>query len=163
MRPEKEEFYRIATNKLLRQLDGMKMTPEQRHQAKKLTLLIRNRFKDHDVKMATFGPDLGYDISAFTYDADGFCKASSFTFMTMTNPKNWQLMYINEAWTYGPHHFLMHIPSKQVFDLTADQYTNVGISIPYEMGYSVTLNEQESQSARRFAAALAIKNNKQND
>lgn len=161
MKPEKEEFYRTATSKLLKQIDGMNMSPADKHQAKKLVLLFRNRFKDSEVKKATFGPDLGDDLSMFTYDSDGFCKASSCTFMDMHNPKDWQLMYINELWTFGPHHYLMHMPSKQVFDLTADQYTNSGIEIPYHMGYPVLLNKAERQSAERFAAVLQI-NNKQN-
>lgn len=162
MTQAKEDFYRAATSKLLKQIDGMNMTPVDKHHAKKLVMLFRNRFKDPEVKMATFGPDLNNDISAFTYDADGFCKASSCTFMNMTNPKDWQLMYINDLWTFGPHHYLMHTPSKQVFDLTADQYTHSGIEIPYHMGYPVSLNANERKSADRFAAVLAI-NNKQND
>ena len=161
MRPEKEDFYKTATSKLLKQIDSMKMTDADKHQAKKLVMLFRNRFKDQEVKMATFGPDLGNDISMFTYDSDGFCKASSCTFMEMLNPKDWRLMYINEMWTFGPHHYLMHIPSKQVFDLTADQYTNSGIKVPYHMGYPVILSKEERKSADRFAAVL-YNFNKQN-
>lgn len=162
MDERKQKFYKSATRRLLEQLDSMKMNPADRLVAKKLTLLFRNKFQDADVKMATFGPDLNYDISAFTYDADGFCKASSFSFMNQLNPKDWRLMYINELWTFGPHHYLVHIPSKQVFDLTADQYTHYGIDVPYDMGYPVKLNKQESQSAVRFAAALGL-TQKQND
>lgn len=162
MKQDKEDFYHSATRKLLQQIDGMNMTPVDKHQAKKLIMLFRNKFKDTDVKMATFGPDLNNDISALTYDADGFCKASSCTFMNILGPKDWQLMYINELWTFGPHHYLMHLPSKQILDLTADQYTHSGIEIPYHMGYPVQLKPAERESATRFAAALAI-NNKQND
>ncbi len=162
MEKSKEEFFRAATRKLLNQLDTMNMNPAERLAAKKLTLLFRNKFQDYDVKMATFGPDLNYDISMFSYDADGFCKASSLAFLNQLNSPDWQLMYINELWTFGPHHFLMHVPSRQVFDLTADQYTHYGIDVPYNMGYPVKLNEQESQSAARFAAALALQQ-KQND
>ena len=158
----KEDFYKSATRKLLNQLDTMNMNPTDRLAAKKLTLLFRNKFQDYDVQMATFGPDLNYDISMFSYDADGFCKASSFTFMNQMGPKDWQLMYIDELWTFGPHHFLMHLPSRQVFDLTADQYTIYGIEVPYNMGYPMQLNKNERQSAERFAAALAL-NQKQND
>ncbi|MBO5833466.1 MAG: hypothetical protein J6R22_00710 [Alphaproteobacteria bacterium] len=158
----KDDFYRAATSKLLKQIDSMNMTDVDRHQAKKLVMLFRNRFKDPEVKMATFGPDLNNNISAFTYDSDGFCKASSCTFSDMLGPKDWQLMYINDLWTFGPHHYLMHIPSKQVFDLTADQYTHSGIEIPYYMGYPVRLDQNERKSAERFAAVLNI-NKKQND
>jgi hypothetical protein len=48
--------------------------------------------------------------------------------------KNWKLMYIDEIWTYGPHFFLYHVPSRQNFDLTADQYTVQGLDVPYYLG-----------------------------
>ncbi len=155
MRPEKKDFYRKATTNLLQQLDGMELSPADRLQAKKLTLLFRNAFSSYDVKMATFGPELDYDISAFTYDSDGFCKASSFAFMNAMNPADWHLMYIDHLWTFGPHHYLLHAPSGRVFDLTADQYTNMGIVVPYEMGRRVVLNVAESQISQRFVDALA--------
>ena len=155
MKPEKKDFYQAATSKLLRQLENMNLSHADRLQAKKLTMLFRNAFGDKDVKQATFGPDLGYDISVFTYDADWYCKASSFAFMNAMNPKDWHLMYIDALWTYGPHHYLLHVPSGQVFDLTADQYTHVGIDVPYRMGRRVALDSKEAQISQRFVKAVA--------
>ena len=154
MDDRKERFYKAATRKLLNQLDTMKLSATERHNAKKLTLMFRIMFKNPQVKMATFGPELNYDISMFTYHADGFCKASSQSFMHLMQSPDWKLMYINETWTFGPHHYLLHVPSRQVFDLTADQYAQYGIDIPYNMGYRVTLNKQERQSAERFLKAV---------
>ena len=77
MNLEKETFYKNATNKLLKQLDTMKMSDVERHQAKKLVVLFRNSFKSEEVKRATFNRD----IPEFTYYSDGFCKASSFAFI----------------------------------------------------------------------------------
>ena len=151
MNPEKEIFYKNTTSKLLKQLDSMKMSDEERHQAKKMVLLFRNSFKSEDVKRATFGRE----ISEFTYYSDGFCKASSFAFLNAMGERSWKLMYINELWTYGPHFFLMHVPSRQPFDLTADQYTNNGISVPYFMGAPVKLDGQDMKPAQRFINVLA--------
>jgi hypothetical protein len=151
MNLEKETFYKNATNKLLKQLDTMKMSDMERHQAKKLVVLFRNSFKSEEVKRATFNRD----IPEFTYYSDGFCKASSFAFINATDSKKWKLMYINELWTYGPHFYLMHIPSQQVFDLTADQFTNNGMSVPYFMGAPVKIDAQDMLPAHRFATILA--------
>ena len=158
MRPEKEEFYSRATSRLMRKLESMGLDKEELRKAKRFTLLFRNSFKNRDVKMATFAPDLYGDIDVFTYDADGFCKSSSYAFSKLMGNKEWQLMYINEMWTYGPHHYLMHMPSKTVFDLTEDQYTHSGIQVAYFLGRPVTLNKNENQSALRFMDALGLNN-----
>jgi uncharacterized protein Usg len=156
MRPEKEEYYSRATSRLMRKLEGMGLSKEELHKAKRFTLLFRNSFKNRDVKLATFAPDLDGDIDVFTYDADGFCKSSSYAFSKLMGDKDWQLMYINEIWTYGPHHYLMHMPTKTVFDLTADQYTHSGIEVAYYLGRPIKLNKHENQSALRFAQALGL-------
>lgn len=151
MNHEKEVFYKKATQKLLNQIDTMKMTDDERHYAKKMVVLFRNSFKSDEIKRATFNRN----IPEFTYYSDGFCKASSFAFINAMGTKNWKLMYINELWTYGPHFFVMHVPSKQMFDLTADQYTNNGIDVPYFMGAPVKLDAQDMLPAQRFVNAIA--------
>ncbi len=155
MRKEKEEFYQQATRRLLQQIDKMKMTDDQRRMARRFTLLFRNSFKSEAVKHATFDDQYGKRTDVFTYPSDGFCKASCFAFMNAMDSSDWKLMYISEIWTYGPHFFLYHIPSKQNFDLTADQYTNIGISVPYELGRPERLEGKETASAQRFAIAVA--------
>lgn len=130
----KELFYQNATQKLLRQLDSMKMTDTERHNAAQLVLIYRDSFKSNDVKRAVFGETLGDKIDLFRYPSDGFCKASCTAFIKAMDEKNWKLMYIDEIWTYGPHFFLYHVPSRQNFDLTADQYTVQGLDVPYYLG-----------------------------
>ena len=149
MRQEKAIFYQNATKKLLCQIDTMKMTEGERNLAKRFMLLFRNSFQSDDVKRAVFGDILGTKLNDITYPSDGFCKASSSAFMAMMRGKKWRLMYIDEIWTYGPHFFLYHIPSKQNFDLTFDQYANIGIDVPYYLGRPETESkEQKIQSQR---------------
>ncbi len=141
MHPDKENFYKNATRKLLQTLDNMNLSDAERHQAKKLTMLLRGAFKVPAIKHAVFSDNLGNDWKVFTYDSDGFCLTSSFIFANEMNKQSgrhdWQLMYINELWTYGPHHYLKHIPTNTVFDLTYDQYTHYGLTIPYNIGGAI--------------------------
>ena len=153
MDSEKKIYYENATNKLLAQLDTMKMTDEERKQAKSWVALFRDSFKSEDIRFATFGRK----IPEFKYYADGLCKASSFAFMNAMDSKDWVMMYIDDAsWNMGPHVYLKHIPSKQVFDLTADQYFNQ--VIPYEYGHYIhKLDKQDMLPAMRFLNAVEQK------
>ncbi len=154
MHPDKENFYKNATRKLLKTLDDMKMSDTDRHMAKKLTMLLRNAFKIPAVKRMVF-PE---NWNAFTYDSDGFCLTSSYMFAQTMNQnsghKDWQLMYINELWTYGPHHYLKHIPSNTVFDLTYDQYTHYGLAIPYDIGGAIKGTEYHRAQTSKLINAI---------
>ena len=164
MTPDKEKYYENATRKLINAIDKMKMGSIERVRAKNLTLLFRDSFKLPDVKQATFSQET--DVKKFTYDSDGFCRVSSINFALMMgeNP-NWQVMYIDDLWTYGPHHFLMHMPSKSVLDLTYDQYTHSGIEVPYYLGQPVKYALESDAAATRFAHILGLTplTNKQNN
>lgn len=157
MTPEKEQYYENATKKLLKTIDSMGLGKIERLQAKNLALLFRDSFKLSNVKHETFWHELGKDMNRFTYDSDGFCRVSSITFLnTIKNLKDWKLMYIGDLWTYGPHHYLMHVPSKQILDLTYDQYTHNGIQIPYDMGSEISYKLTEKDNTFDFAKSIGI-------
>ncbi len=158
MQSNKEDFYKNATRKLLKTLDDIKISDAERHQAKKLTMLLRNAFKVPAIKDAVFSDDLGDDWRVFTYDSDGFCLTSSFIFADIMNRQSgrndWQLMYIDELWTYGPHHYLKHIPSGTVFDLTYDQYTHYGLTVPYDIGGAIKGTKYHQDKAAQLITAI---------
>ena len=158
MTPDKEKIYKNATLKLLSIIDQMGMDKIQRMRAKNLALYFRDSFKLSNVKYDTFWTDLGEDMNKLTYDSDGFCRASSVNFALMMGGKSdWKLMYIDKlSWTFGPHHYLLHAPSKTILDLTYDQYTNVGISVPYSLGNPIKLEFRKEDVALRFAEALQL-------
>ncbi len=167
MTPDKEQFYENATRKLLTDIEKMNMAKLQRVRAKNLVRYFRDSFKLQDVKYQTFWTDLGEDMKKFRYDSDGFCRASSVGFaLMMGGEPDWKLMYIDELWTYGPHHYLLHVPSKTVLDLTYDQYTNSGMTVPYFLGKPIKMEFKENDIEGRFAEALQLKpllENKQKD
>ena len=158
MTPDKEEIYKNATLKILATIDKMNMDKIRRMRAKNLALYFRDSFKLPNVKHDTFWVDLGKEMEKLTYDSDGFCRASSVNFaLMMGGEPEWKLMYIDKfRWDFGPHHYLLHTPSKTVLDLTYDQYTNTGISVPYSLGKPTKLEFRDEDIALRFAEALQL-------
>ena len=155
---EKEKFFEDATKKLLKMIDSMGLEKLQRMRAKNFTLLFRDSFKLPDVRHQTFWADLGDEgMAKLTYDSDGFCRAASLNFAKlMGNTKEWQLMYIDRIWLYGPHHYLLHVPSKTILDLTYDQYDHAKMCIPYYLGKPIDMETYENDVADRFFDALNL-------
>ena len=146
-----------ATRKLVAQLDTMGLDKTARMRAKNLVLLFRDSFKSADVKKATFSQTIGTDYTLFPYDSYGFCKAASCSFVSLMGaPKEWRLMYIGDLWTYGPHYYVQHIKSGQVFDLTYDQYEYDGVAVPYQMGSPVKMDKEAQNTSVRFLHALGV-------
>lgn len=152
---EKEElFYKKATDKLLATIEKMGMEKISRIRAKNLALYFRDSFKLENVKYQTFDKE---NADAFRYCSDGFCRASSIDFaLMMGGGKDWKLMYIDDMWAHGPHHYLLHVPSNTILDLTYDQYAHSGITIPYFLGKPTKLYFDENESEGRFAKALNL-------
>lgn len=155
MTKNQTKYFESATRTLLEKIDEMNLNPIQRLNAKNITLHFRDAFHLSHVKIETFY-ELNIDeIKQLTYDADGFCMASSTNFASLMGGEKtgWQLMYIGNLWTYGPHFYVLHKPSNTVFDLTYDQFH--GIPIPYNLGSPVNLDEAlQDRRPKAFAKAL---------
>ena len=156
MKRDNSHLYEAATQSLLKKLDEMNLPLAERLRAKNLTLLFRYSFKLETVKHDTFYPYVDYDYQYFPYDSYGFCRASSFSFVSLMNSKNWRLMYINEVWKYGPHFYVMHMPTKTPFDLTFDQYAYDDINIPYFMGRPSQIDGDGRNVIMRFLNAAGL-------
>lgn len=159
------DFYENATRKLLHDIDAMGLDKTARMRAKNFVLLFRDSFKLDSVKSATFMPSIGERYKTLEYDSAGFCRAASAAFVSLMNSSEWKLMQIGEDWTFGPHFFVMHVPTGRVLDLTYDQYTATGLTVPYALGRGVAIEREETLSMTRFLHATgldfmaAIKNN----
>ncbi|MBR1379998.1 MAG: hypothetical protein IJ560_00200 [Alphaproteobacteria bacterium] len=172
MTPEQKQYYADATQKLLSKIDKMNLDSGTRTRAKKLTRIFRDAFGCEKIKYETLYPEIAEfgDLSLFKYDSEGFCRAASNAFTTIigNTPRVWQLMYISEIWEHGPHHYLMHMPSETIFDLTYDQFTGAGIySVPYDLGYAVKMKTNGDEISQRFVRSIerefGIKLNKEMD
>ncbi len=157
MEKNKTDFYENATRQLLKRLDSMGggLSPYDKMRAKNFILLFRDGFKSETVKYNTFYPILGDKYKLFTYDSDGFCRASSSAFVSLMNA-DWQLMYIDEIWTYGPHFYVQHIPTRHVLDITFDQYKFYDFEIPYYLGRPTEMNSDNRDIAKKFLNSLGI-------
>lgn len=156
MKKENLVAYENATQGLLRKLDDMNLSLRDRLQAKNLTLLFRDSFKLEHVQHDTFYCEIGDNYKKFPYPSYGFCRASSFSFLAVMNNPDWKLMYIDEIWTYGPHFFIQHAPTKTVFDLTFDQYAYHGLDIPYDLGRPVQMDYDAKNTITRFLHAAGF-------
>ncbi|MBQ8293817.1 MAG: hypothetical protein IJX89_00305 [Alphaproteobacteria bacterium] len=152
-----EQLFENATRKLIHQLDTMGLDNRSRMQAKNFVLLFRDSFKSDAVKKATFSNVIGNDYRLFPYDSYGFCKAASCSFVALMDaPKEWRVMYIGEMWTYGPHYYVQHIKSGQVFDLTFDQYVYDKLNVPYYMGRPTKINREAQDTVVRFLHSIGV-------
>lgn len=145
-----------ATRRLVGSLDTMGLDQRSRLRAKNLVLLFRDSFKLEPVKRATFRYDIGDDYLKLPYDSYGFCRASSFAFLALMDNPQWQLMYIDDAWAYGPHYYIIHLPSKSILDLTYDQYDLDGVTIPYALGRPVQIDANGRDVVIRFLHAIGV-------
>jgi len=165
MSPDKEIYYENATRKLLATIDKMGLQQTERLRAKNLVLLFRDSFKLPEIRQKTFQVPNEEYVDCSTYDSDNFCRVASLNFSTMMGgTPNWQVRYIGDLWTYGPHHYLMHVPSRTILDLTYDQYTEHGLEIPYDRGHPIPFDFNKDPQAQNFAAALnlaSLQTNKQ--
>ena len=65
-------------------------------------------------------------------------------------------MYIDDLWTYGPHFYVMHLPTKTPFDLTFDQYAYDGVPIPYYLGKPATIDDDGKNVIVRFLKSAGL-------
>ena len=132
----KNEIYENATKNLLHKIDSMNLDVKSRLRAKNFVLLFRDSFKIQNIKYKTFYPTLSKsDINDLGYDSTGFCYVSNASFMLLNKDIPFELYFIDERkWFLGPHFFLKEKNTNLVFDLTYDQFTYNGNTIPYNLG-----------------------------
>lgn len=153
----KEIFYENATKNLLNQINKFDLTDKKKHDAIFYTRVFREVFKLDEVKQYTFvtGKNKIWD---FGYDSAGFCYAASVAFAIALGIKDWQLMCIDGDKYAGKmdHHYLLHKPSGNFFDITYDQFAVEGITVPYELGTPAMYSLSSKDTPYRFARAVGI-------
>lgn len=154
---EKIAFYESATKNLLGQINKMNLAPEDKQKAVYYTSFFREAFKYDVIKQKTF-LTRGNKIWDFGYDSAGFCYASSSVFSVIMGLDDWNLMCIDADQWPGrfSHHYLKHVPSGMYFDLTYDQFSVDGYTVPYELGERVFVRLDKKDSPMRFSKALNI-------
>lgn len=151
--PEQKKYYEQATKNILAQLQSLNMSPEKYANAANLVKRFREAFTKDEVKKATFiTPDS--KIWDLGYDSGGFCRVASISFAIATDFHDWQLMAIDGNQWHGKmgHHWLKHVPTGKVFDITYDQFTVDGLKLPYHLGkpaaYALSLQDETHKFAK---------------
>ncbi len=155
--PEHKVFYEQATKNILAQLKMLNLSPEKYKRATDLTVKFRKAFQQDAVKKATFiTPDS--KIWDLGYDSAGFCRVASITFALAMDFHEWQLMAIDKEDWYGEmgHHWLKHIPSGKIFDITYDQFTVDGLQLPYNLGVPTAYNLSLHDETHKFAKSVDL-------
>lgn len=158
MKPsEKKTFYENATRELLSQLNTMTLSPADKNKAVYYTKLFREAFKYDAIKKHVFLSQENIYWN-FGYDSAGFCYASSVVFSIMTGFQNWNLMYIDaDKWPgYVSHYYLKHLKSGKFFDITFDQFSVDGFTVPYEIGEIAPFALTPGDTPFKFADVLNL-------
>ena len=155
---EQKIFYERATKNILAKLDTLNLTPEKKKKAIKLVQLFREAFTKEDVKKATFLDEENTRFWDLGYDSGGFCRVSSITFAIAMDFHDWQLMAIDKEQWPGQmgHHWLQHIPSGKVFDITYDQFAIEGLQVPYKLGKKAAYNLSLQDETHKFAKSVGL-------
>lgn len=93
-------------------------------------------FKRNDVKKEVL-TDEWYDKNMSSgIDSTGFCYVASEVIYRMTGGKSvWKKVSITDSkWEHGGHCFLINKQTNQILDVTKNQFTELGITIPYHIG-----------------------------
>ena len=155
--PEHKVFYEQATKNILAQLKMLNLSPEKFKRATNLVLQFRKAFQQDDVKKATFitATDKTWNLG---YDSAGFCRVASITFAIAMDFHEWQLMTIGKDDWCGEmgHHWLQHIPTGKVFDITYDQFTVDNLKLPYHLGRKAAFNLSLQDETHKFAKSVGL-------
>lgn len=155
--PGHKVYYEQATRNILARLKEMNLSPEKYKRATDLVVKFRKAFTSDDVKKATFiTPD--NDVWNLGYDSIGFCRVASISFAIAMDFHDWQLMSIDEKlWSKNMgHHWLKHLPTGKIFDITYDQFTVDGIEFPYHLGHEARFYLSSEDETHKFVECLGM-------
>jgi hypothetical protein len=117
---------------------------------------LKIAFTKDDVKKAVIKPEWYPDNIKYGIDSLGFCYAATEVIYRLCGGKEkWKVMSISSKdWADGSHYYLQDKNTNEILDITADQYTARGISIPYALGNGKGYRFGVSNQARKLAEAI---------
>lgn len=97
---------------------------------------LKIAFKREDVKKSVLESEWFEKNLKSKINSTGFCYAASEVIYRLTGGKeNWKKVSISKSkWEYGGHCYLINKKTNEILDITSDQYEELNISIPYELG-----------------------------
>ncbi|MGE4444359.1 MAG: hypothetical protein AB7E37_05185 [Candidatus Altimarinota bacterium] len=121
---------------------------------------LKSSFKDEKIKKEILD-EVWYKKNIDSkIDSTGFCFVASEIIYRNTGGKNvWISKSITgEKWNLGPHRFLVNKETKEILDITSDQYTALGEEIPYEKGVNAPFHKNFSKGYKILAEKIGLSN-----
>ncbi len=105
-------------------------------QLEDLIKAIRHSFTIPQVKKAVLDAEWFEKNNNSGVDSTGFCFAACQVIYKCSGQKEkWTIKIISRTlWEYGSHYYLQDKITGEILDITSDQYSEKGISIPYTLG-----------------------------
>ncbi|MTI19785.1 hypothetical protein E1176_02000 [Fulvivirga sp. RKSG066] len=97
---------------------------------------LHNAFERNEIKEAVLD-DYWYKLNIKTgIHSTGFCFAASEVIYRLNGKDNWKVLSLKDPdhWNNGTHYFLENRHSKEILDITRNQYEERRIEIPYDLG-----------------------------
>ena len=120
-----------------------------------LILKLRTSFADEAVKKSVVDEKWLRKNNESGIDSTGFCFAASEVIYRLCGGKDkWKVMSISSKdWEFGSHYYLQDRNSGEILDITSDQYTEKGLTIPYQLGKGKSFRAV-SRKAKNLAKAI---------
>lgn len=114
-------------------------------------------FKNDSVKKEVLSKEL-YKKNVYSkIDSTGFnYTCAEVLYFLDGGKKKWKKETISkDKWGYGSHTYLVNKKTEMIYDITADQYTKLGIKIPYNLGIAGGFKTNELSKASKKLAELS--------
>jgi hypothetical protein len=118
---------------------------------------LREAFKKEEIKKAVLSEDWYRRNKESGIDSTGFCYAASeILYRLFGTSEVWKVKVISEKkWEHGSHYYLEKKADGSIFDLSADQYTAKGITVPYNLSRPGLLR-RPSKGAQLLAKEIGV-------
>ena len=123
----------------------------------KIIKTLKEAFKRDDVKKAVLKPEWYEKNIKNGIHSTGFCYAASEVIYRLAGGKEkWKKVAIPEKkWEYGGHCYLINKETGDILDITADQNTSLGITIPYDKGIAGGFRTKDFGKKAKLLAEMA--------
>ena len=129
----------------------LKLSQDIMNDLDELIAHLRQAFSSDEIKRMVLDQEWlqrNYDSGI---DSTGFCRIACEVIYKLTGgTQKWILKIISRrSWEYGSHYFLEEKGTGNIVDITSDQYTELGITIPYNLGRGTGLRTNSDHLTRK--------------
>lgn len=119
---------------------------------------LRESYKNEEVKEFALVDEWLKKNKENKIDSTGFCYVScQIIYFKTGGSKKWKIKQIHKnKWIHGTHYYLEDRETGEILDITSDQYTKLGLEIPYELSRGTSFRFGVTKKAKALADYLNI-------